>query len=145
MMKRIIGIILVLVFVMGVFGCSKSEPKSDPVQSTQETVVESSSDQSTQETTVEPPSDQLTLDKVVELSFKGEELTWEDFKQYRGIECGSGLCIVQFDIDDDYELVIGGASATGSPMYINLVRKDSEDESGFIDIRTEDVQEFISK
>jgi hypothetical protein len=30
-------------------------------------------------------------------------------------------------------------------MYINLVRKDSEDESGFIDIRTEDVQEFIDE
>ena len=45
----------------------------------------------------------------------------------------------------DYELVIGGASATGTPMYINLVRKDSEDESGFIDIRTEDVQAFIEE
>jgi hypothetical protein len=52
---------------------------------------------------------------------------------------------VRYEIDDDYELVIGGTSSTGSPMYINLVRKDSEDESGFIDIRTEDVQEFIDE
>ena len=119
MMKKIIGILLVLVFVMGVFGCSKSEPEPDP--------------------------NQLTLDKVVELSSKGEELTWEDFEQYHGVECGSGLYIVRYNIDDDYELVIGGTSATGSPMYIHLVRKDSEDESGFIDIRTEDVQAFIDE
>ena len=118
-MKRIIGIILVLVFALGVFGCSKPEPEPDP--------------------------DQLTLDKVVELSYKGEELTWEDFEQYHGAECGSGLYIVRYEIDDDYELVIGGTSATGRPMYIHLVRKDSEDESGFIDIRTEDVQAFISE
>ena len=115
MMKRLIGLLLVLVFVMGVFGCSKPEP--DP--------------------------NQLTLDKVVELSAKGEELTWEDFKQYHGVECGSGLYIVRYEIDDDYELVIGGTTATGTPMYINLVRKDSEDEPGFIDIKTEDVQAFI--
>ena len=119
MMKKIIGILLVLVFVMVVFGCSKSEPEPDP--------------------------NQLTLDKVVELSSKGDELTWEDFEQYHGVECGSGLYIVRYEIDDDYELVIGGTSSTGSPMYINLVRKDSEDESGFIDIRTEDVQEFIDE
>ena len=118
-MKRIIGIVLVLVFVIGMFGCSKPESEPDP--------------------------NQLTLDKVVELSSKGEELTWEDFEQYHGVECGSGLYIVRYEIDDDYELVIGGTSATGSPMYINLVRKDSEDESGFIDIRTEDVQEFIDE
>ena len=116
MLKKIIGIILVLVFVMGVFGCSKPEP--DP--------------------------NQLTLNKVVELSSKGEELTWEDFEQYHGVECGSGLYIVRYNIDDDYELVIGGTSATGSPMYIHLVRKDSEDGSDFIDIRKEDVQAFIN-
>ena len=119
MMKKIIGILLVLVFVMGVFGCSKSEHEPDP--------------------------NQLTLDKVVELSSKGEELTWEDFEQYHGVECGSGLYIVRYEIDGDYELMIGGTSTTGSPMYIYLVRKDSEDESGCIDIRTEDVQVFIDE
>lgn len=116
-MRRIITVLLITVFALGVFGCSKPEP--DPHQ--------------------------LTLDKVVELSSKGEDLTWEDFEQYHGVECGSGLYIVRYDIDDDYELVIGGTSAVGSPMYINLVRKDSEDESGVIDIRTEDVQEFIEE
>jgi hypothetical protein len=61
-MNRVIGIVLVLVFVIGMFGCNK--PAS------------------------EPDSNQLTLDKVVELSSKGEELTWEDFEQYHGVECG---------------------------------------------------------
>ena len=118
-MRRIITVLMITVFAVGVFGCSKPEPEPDPHQ--------------------------LTLDKVVELSSKGEELTWEDFEEYHGVECGFGLYIVRYDIDDDYELVIGGTSAVGSPMYINLVRKDSEDESGFIDIRTEDVQEFIEE
>ena len=39
MMKKIIGILLVLVFVMGVFGCSKSEPEPDPNQLTLDKVV----------------------------------------------------------------------------------------------------------
>jgi hypothetical protein len=118
-MRRIITELMITVFAIGVFGCSNPEPEPDPHQ--------------------------LPLDKVVELSSKGEELTWEDFEEYHGVECGSGLYIVRYDIDDDYELVIGGTSSVGSPMYINLVRKDSEDESGFIDIRTEDVQEFIAE
>ena len=120
-MRRIITALMITVFALGVFGCSKPEPES------------------------EPDPHQLTLEKVVELASKGEDLTWEDFEQYHGVECGSGLYIVRYDIDDDYELVIVGASATGTPMYINLVRKDSEDESGFIDIRTEDVQAFIEE
>ena len=79
----------------------------------------------------------------VSLGLARHQLTWEDFEQYHGVECGSGLYIVRYEIDDDYELVIGGTTATGTPMYINLVRKDSEDEPGFIDIKTEDVQAFI--
>ena len=118
-MRRIISIILITIFAAGIIGCSKPEP--------------------------EPHPHQLTLDKVIELSSKGEDLTWEDFEEYHGVECGSGLYIVRYDIDDEYELVIGGTSAVGIPMYINLVRKDSEDESGVIDIRTENVQEFIKE
>ena len=62
-MKRNIGIILIMLFVLGLFGCSI--PKK------------------------------LTLDKVVELSAKGYELTWSDFEQYYGYECGSGLYIFE--------------------------------------------------
>ena len=103
-----------MIFTLGLFGCSKPDPY------------------------------QLTLDKVVELSSKGEELTWSDFEQYDGQECGSGLYILSYAIDDDYELMIGG-TPTENPMYIYLVRKNDADDSEPIDIRREDVQAFIDE
>ena len=86
--------------------------------------------------------DKLTLEKVRELSGKGEELTWSDFEQYEGIETGSGLYIMEYDIDRQYKLVIGGTSG-GKPMYIRLVLV--EDIDTYIDIRTEDLEEFIAR
>ena len=50
----------------------------------------------------------LTLDKVLELSAKGEDLTWSDFEQYESKDVGSGLYIYFYDIDDSFGLWIGG-------------------------------------
>lgn len=89
----------------------------------------------------ESSSTQLTLDAVVELSAKGEELTWEDFKQYKGTITYAGSYVKSFDIDDNFELVIAGTSDVGKPKYIKLVAKTSGER---IDIRTDDVKAFIS-
>ena len=110
-----VTILLIMILSLGLFGCSKPAPN------------------------------QLTLDKVVELSSKGEELTWSDFEQYEGQECGSGLYILNYTIDDDYELMIGGTPTEKIPMYIYLVRKNDAGDSESIDIRREDVQAFIDK
>ena len=84
----------------------------------------------------------LTIDRVIELSAKGNELTWSDFAQYESIETGSGLYILVYDIDDTFQLIIGGSGNTEeTPMYIRLALKENWDT--FIDIRTENVQEFI--
>jgi hypothetical protein len=84
----------------------------------------------------------LTLKKVVELSAKGYQLTWSDFEQYNSYECGSGLYILCYEIDNDYKVLIGGLSPEDRlPMYIYLVRKN---DSQFIDIRKEDVEAFIN-
>ena len=84
----------------------------------------------------------LTLDRVIELSAKGNELMWSDFAQYESIETGSGLYILVYDIDDTFQLIIGGSGNTEEPpMYIRLALKENWDN--FIDIRTENVQEFI--
>lgn len=83
---------------------------------------------------------QLTLDEVVELSAKGEELTWSDFAQYAYEDIGSGLYIYRYDIDSNYELRIGGSPSV-EPMYIRLVSKANQDN--YIDIRTADVNGFI--
>jgi len=86
----------------------------------------------------------LTIDRVIELSAKGNELTWSDFAQYESIETGSGLYILVYDIDDTFQLIIGGSGNTEeTPMYIRLALKDNWDT--YIDIRTEDVQAFVDR
>ena len=86
----------------------------------------------------------LTIDRVIELSAKGNELTWSDFAQYESIETGSGLYILVYDIDDTFQLIIGGSGNTEeTPMYIRLALKDNWDT--YIDIRIEDVQSFVDR
>ena len=85
----------------------------------------------------------LTIERVIRLAEnKGEELTWSDFQMYNAIETGSGLYILVYEIDDTFDLMIGGSSPVSSPMYIRLVTKADWDV--FIDVRTEDVEAFIA-
>ena len=84
---------------------------------------------------------QLTLDDVIGLSSKGEELVWEDLSDFKGVETGSGLYIVTYKIDENYELMVGGTGAVGKPMYAHLIYVDDE----YVDIRTEDVEAFIAE
>ena len=94
--------------------------------------------------TFEPDNEKLdlTIERVVRLAEnKGEELTWDDFQMYNAIETGSGLYILVYEIDETFDLMIGGVP-TSSPMYIRLVTKADRDV--YIDIRTEDVEAFIA-
>ena len=84
---------------------------------------------------------QLTLDDVIGLSSKGEELVWEDLSDFKGVETGSGLYIVTYKIDEDYELMVGGTGAVGKPMYAHLIYVDDE----YVDIMTDDAEAFISE
>ena len=84
---------------------------------------------------------QLTLDDVIGLSSKGEELVWEDLSDFKGVETGSGLYIVTYKIDENYELMVGGTGAVGKPMYAHLIYVDDE----YVDIMTEDAGAFISE
>ena len=86
---------------------------------------------------------QLTLDDVIRLSEKNVGLTWEDFAPYKSIETGSGLYIRVYEIDETFELWIGGGSPIGTPMYIYLARADDLDTR--IDIRYGGVEEFIEE
>ncbi len=114
-MKKWVTLVLALICLLGLIGCTQQEEK---IQS----------------------DNTLTLDKVIELSSKGEELTWSDFEQYAYEDIGSGLYIYRYDIDSNYELRIGGSPSV-EPMYIRLVSKANQDN--YIDIRTENVQDFI--
>lgn len=84
---------------------------------------------------------QLTLDDVIRLSSKGEDLVWEDLSDFKGVETGSGLYIVTYKIDENYELMVGGTGAVGKPMYAHLIYVDDE----YVDIMTEDAEDFISE
>ena len=86
---------------------------------------------------------ELTLEKVIELSKKGNELSWKDFERYVSIEIGSGLYIRRYDIDENYYLLIGGGSIDEKPMYIYLVKANNPDN--YIDIRIDNISSFISK
>lgn len=85
----------------------------------------------------------LSLEVVVELAQKKDSLSWDDFEKYDSIDIGSGLYILRYDIDDDFYLLIGGKSKDENPMYIRLLRANNEED--YIDIRTDDVEKFISK
>ncbi len=84
----------------------------------------------------------LTLEDVRSLSQKGDALTWSDFEEYAYIETGSGLYIRVYEIDEMFELWIGGAGPDSDPMYIYLSLADDLDTR--IDIRDGGVEAFIS-
>ena len=82
----------------------------------------------------------LTLDDVVMLSQRGDALSWSDFEQYQGREVGSGLYIMRYEIDELFDVLVGGVPDE-TPWYIYLrVNNEAGDR---IDIRTEDVSTFV--
>ncbi len=85
----------------------------------------------------------LTLDDVISLSKKGYDLSWDDFEEYSYYETGSGLYIRVYEIDELFELWIGGGGPDSAPMYIYLAL--AGDTGTRIDIRDGGVEEFIVK
>lgn len=83
----------------------------------------------------------LTLDDVILLSQKGDALTWSDFERYQGRDVGSGLYIMRYEIDELFDVLVGGVPDE-TPMYIYLRANNEADDE--IDIRTGDVSAFIS-
>ena len=82
----------------------------------------------------------LTLDDVVMLSQKRDALSWSDFERYSGQDIGSGLYIMRYEIDERFEVWVGGVPDE-KPWYIYLrVNNEADDR---IDIRTEDVSTFV--
>ncbi len=115
-MKKIVVMILICLAIISVVGCSaKNEDENI-----------------------------LSIEKVIELSHKGYDLSWQDFEKYESKEVGSGLYILAYDINDEYYLMIGGGNyKKEAPMYIRLVNSQNLDD--FIDIRHENVEEFINR
>jgi len=86
----------------------------------------------------------ITLDNVIELSKKGNELTFYDFENhYLHYDIGIGMIIEKYEINKNYYLIVEGN--TCKPMYIKLVycSLSPENITKEIDIRKEDVEKFI--
>ena len=80
----------------------------------------------------------MTLVDVIDLARKGETLTWEDLEPFYGMDIGSGLFVMKYPINEEFELVATSGSMEGKPMRVMLV--SGEDE---IDIRTGDLMGFL--
>ncbi len=86
-------------------------------------------------------TEELTLARVIELSHKGNTLTWEDLYPFKGTDIGSGLYVLEFPINDRYTLRCNGGSVTGSPWSAIL----TDCQTGLsIDIRSNFVEGFLS-
>lgn len=86
----------------------------------------------------------LTLNDIKALvNKKGEDLMYDDFKDFVQLESGgSGVFIARYPIDNDLYLLLGTQNQNETPMYIRLMTYENRDN--YIDIRTADIDKFIS-
>lgn len=80
---------------------------------------------------------------ILDLAKKGENITWGDLKDFKhGEDIGSGLYIVVYPIDTNYELMVGGGAPCDEehPCYAYLVNKKTGDK---IDIMKENPTDFL--
>lgn len=92
------------------------------------------------------PADVLTLDRVTELAQKGEGLTWSDFSPYDGVDLGSGLHILKYEIDEHFVLYLSGGSLETPPAAVTLLSRADPDRR--LDLRTaqpEDLAAFLAE
>lgn len=88
--------------------------------------------------TISHGTKQMTIDDVKELAKKGDALDWSDFEEYKGEDVGSGLYILEFELENGFFLRVGGVPDR-KPDYIEFSRKYGEG----IDIRTEDIDAYL--
>ena len=149
-MKRFAIIVTIMLLAGVLAACSvnkAAEESSVPAESSQsaEATVASVMETETeteQDTTAAATDKMLSLDKVKELAKQGSALGWADFDAYAHTDIGSGIYIYQYDIDDNFELLISGTNLQEEPLYILLSCKHNGNQ---IDIRDADINEFILK
>lgn len=90
-----------------------------------------------------PYEKRISLNDIIILSQYGYDLHWSDFEDYSYMEIGSGLYIRVYEINEMYELRIGGTDTDSDPMYIYLALADDLDTR--IDIRDGGVTEFLEQ
>ena len=71
----------------------------------------------------------------------GDSLSWNDFMRFHSVDMGSELCLLRYDMDEEYYLLIGGESRKKSPAFIWLVSEKDADQ--YIEVRTESIEAFL--
>ena len=82
----------------------------------------------------------MTLDDVIELSKKGNALTLNDLAKFKGVIAGSGIFILEYDLGKGYTLMVGSMTLE----KIDYARLRYSGSENFIDIRTDDVEKYLS-
>lgn len=84
----------------------------------------------------------ITVDDIIELSRKGMELTLTDFEPYYGVDIGSGIYILKYEIlnRDGLYLLVGHDGIDEKPIYVYLVNAETNEQT---DIRTEEFQKML--
>ena len=82
----------------------------------------------------------MTIDDVIELSKKGNALTLNDFAKFKGVIAGSGIFILEYDLGKGYTLMVGSMTLE----KIDYARLRYSGSENFIDIRTDDVEKYLS-
>ncbi len=82
----------------------------------------------------------MKLDDVIELSKKGDALALNDLAKFKGDIAGAGIFILEYDLGNGYTFMIGSMTLE----KIDFARLCYSSKENYIDIRTEDVEAFIS-
>lgn len=88
---------------------------------------------------IHPVKRQMDFEQAIRIVRENDELSWWDFRAYESVDIGSGLKILRFDMDGDYELWVGGGEDV---MYAQLVSKMNSRSR--IDLQTEDLDTFLN-
>lgn len=152
-MKKLITIVLALVCVLSLFGCSAENNRETqlgetPIETpekegkTDKTLIDDDAvDNPTEDIVTDIATPNLTMRTLKSLVDRyGEELTWDTFDTYYCEEVTSGLYTRSYPIDTEYSLLIIG-DTDKSPTAILLVSAQNPDG---IDIRTNSIDDFIN-
>ena len=153
-MRKYIALVLALVCVLGLVGCSTGSHKETQLGNTtiETPEKEGESDKTLidDDAVVENPTEDVVTDIATpNLTMRtlralvdryGEDLTWDTFDTYYCEEVTSDLYTRSYPIDAEYSLLIIG-DTDKSPTAILLVSAQNPDG---VDIRTNSIDDFIN-
>lgn len=129
-------------------GTSPVSGSSRKNTTTKTTSVKTTSKTTTVKTTTTPPpaknTVRMTFKDVMTLSEKGSALTWSDFDPYIGEDIGSGIYIYKYNIADGYTLYVMGVPPKAPDKIWLYKGTDAPMDGEHIDIRYDDINEFIN-